>query len=277
MKKKKNVSKKQNIKLAFIFCFFVLILIMGSLFLKAGILIKKSNFDGQHRFTISFSKSLINSDIQVVSFAPDTKSISILFVSKNNFSKVQNIEKYLQIPIDASVQFDGLSKIEEKKLEPTIRKLILNFNNTQTNLTIIDLVRLWLFTKNVSSHAVITRAIDFPLDDAMIDKTSSFLFNDYTLTQENQSIQIINGTKASGLGNRLARIISNAGGNIISVSTADDIIKYSEILYFGKKSYTAEKLSKILNFPLSNKQEEKTGEAISDITVIIGKDSAYSF
>lgn len=277
MRNKKKAYKVQNIKLAFVFCVFIIALIIGSLILKFGILIKKSRFDGQHRFTISLSKSLKNSDITVVSLAPDTKSISVLSVPQNSYLRnihLQNISQYLQIPIDGFIQFEKIDKIDQKNIESNIRKIILNFNRLKTNLTLIDFLRIWLFTKNISSHAVTTKTVDSLEDEAARDKFFSFLFNDFTFTEENQSIQIINGTQRAGLGNRLSRLIGNMGGNVVSISTADNVVRHSEILYFGKYSYTVERLNKILSFTI-NKKEVRPSEAISDIIIIIGEDSKY--
>lgn len=104
-------------------------------------------------------------------------------------------------------------------------------------------------------------------EDAMVDKTATALLSDYTITNEKLSIHIINKTGVSGLGNRLARYITNSGGNVISVSSSDDLTDSSSISCTKKDSYTCKRLSSVLQFDI----QEGEQHGIADIEIIIGK------
>lgn len=87
--------------------------------------------------------------------------------------------------------------------------------------------------------------------------------------REKISIAIVNGTGVAGLGNRIARLITNIGGNVVSVSTSDNLISDSEILYSKENNYTARRIAQILSFKINNKDNMD----ISDVTIFIGKNN----
>lgn len=285
MRHKKKISDKNNLGIAIIFIILVLVLIIISGIFKIVSLVAQSRFDGKHRFTIGLSNK--KSNISVVSFAPDNLSVSYLLINpdlmdgkgdletKNIKVKELNIIKNLSIPVDAFIEFSSNDfgflkpKDDKKSIDFKMQDIILNYKNIKTDLTVVDLLRLWVFYKTVPSHSVSGKDFTSGKNGFIISKVSSSLFNDYTVSQEKISIEIINGTEILGLGNRLAGLITNMGGNVVAVSTSDKPIEKSEISYFGEKTYTLERLVKILSFKtiVSDKQE------ISDITVKLGKDT----
>lgn len=275
-RKSKNENEGQNIKLAFIFFILITSLIIGSLVFKAGLLVKKSKFDGQHRFTAAFLKKNNPDGIKVFSFAPDTKTISILSIDKKAYPlkpELLDMEKYLGIPIDGFVNLDAIDKTKVQNVDSILQKTIFNFNKVKTNLTIIDFIRLWFFARTIPSRAVTIEEINSAIEDGQLDKISNSLFNDNTLLQENQSIQVINATDIAGLGSRLSRFLGNMGGSVVSVSTPKKNSDDSKIVYFGKKTYTVEHLGKILGFKIIDGGKDQQNESISDMVIIIGKDS----
>lgn len=268
---RKKQKKESNLKLVIIFCLLVFFLITCSLLIRFFSILSKSYFDGEHRFTISVSNNILLSDKAVLSFSPETNSISYLKVK--NFNR--NVGKYLKTPIDGNINFTEKNNLKGNKedVEFILREAILKLNSIKTDLTFIDLLRLWYFTKTLPSHEIIHEQKDLLKEEInqeyAIDKLSSKLFLDYSLSQEKLSIQIINGANVTGLGNRLARFLSNSGANVISVLTSDKELQKSTIEYFGEVSYTHKRLQKILGFSL----KEQKSPSISDIVIIIGKDS----
>ena len=69
------------------------------------------------------------------------------------------------------------------------------------------------------------------------------------------------------MGNKIARLIGNLGGNVILVDSSKETESKSKIVY-KNDSYTVRKISKILGVPA----EKKEMNSISDVIVIIGKD-----
>lgn len=273
---RKKSKKTGNLRLAVIFGILVFLLILCSLIIKFFSVLSKSSFDGEHRFTVSVANNGLPS-ILVLSFAPDNNSISFLKVK--GFNNQKSIGKFLKIPIDGSIKFRKQIDFLEKEdgVESILRNSLVNLNSIDTDLTFIDLIRLWYFVKTQPSHVIISKELEDLSKKGVnqeyaIDKLSSKLFSDYTVLSEKLTIQIVNGTNISGLGNRLARFISNNGGNVVSVLTSEKDLEKSQILYNGELFYTYKRLYKILGFPL----EKSQSVVISDVIIIIGKDSKDS-
>lgn len=287
MKKKKGeASKKSNLKLVFLFCLFIGLLILGSIALKIIFLIAQSKYDGIHRFTITVAAPQNEEDkkaITIYSFAPDAKNITALSL-KGDIVHELLIGRYVGLPIDAQIAFSrpiGESTFLQRLLTSNqnspdgVLLASLERFDTKTNLTIIDILRLFLYTKSVPTHSVIQKELitdtkEKFLDEGEIDRIVAPLFIDAAIAQERMSIQIINGTDTPGLANRLGRVLANMGANVIAVSTSEPILPKSIIEYYGKKNYTVEKIMKIFGFTPRNVQKP----GISDIIIKLGKDNA---
>lgn len=278
MRRRKEVENK-NLTVAFFFCSFVFLLIVISVIIKIFFVVSQVKFDGEHYFNVLFFQN--NNQFDIISFSPDTEATSILKVQLKNKEKIDigklNFIKLFKIPIDGIVDSKRINQplsFNNKNLDSSLQTILLNSRKLTTNLTFIDFLRLWIFSKKVPSHGVSIKEIAIFLppnqdEESLIDGVCSQIFIDNTLMQEKISIQIINGTGVSGLANRLAKLIINMGGNVISVTTADEIINNSEIAYFGEKTYTLGKLKKTLGF----KEKKTDKQTISDLLITIGEDS----
>lgn len=263
--RKKKKEPGQNLSIAFWFGFFVILLIAGSLLFKFVLLLKNSKYDGVHRFNIYVSCDGLNNS--VISFSPENKTITVLNLKKNN---VEELRKDLEIPKDGVI----VSKSNCDRETSSILSSGFFGGFKETNLTVVDLLRLWLLSKFVSGHSVVIKDLS-PLDltnNLVVDKTINGLFLDPTIMSERLSIQVVNGTGVSGLGNRLTRLITNLGGEVVAVNTSEKELNDSKITYNDKKSYTAERLGRILGFKLVKKQES----GFSDIVIEIGNDRINS-
>lgn len=264
MRKKRKLNKGTNTKVAIIFIAFVLLIISISLIFKLIVVLRQSQFDDSKRFTVTISNK---SDTEVVSFSPISHSISILKLDKDIDVP---LNQFLAIPIDGFVEGDSLEI--NQKVDSIFPKMIFNYKKLNTNLTIVDLIKLFIFTKSLSEGEIDERSISRDLIAEDIDSLARRLFNDELIEKEGKKIQIINSTDVSGLGNRLARLITNMGGDVIIVATGNNPQKSSEISYIDNKNYTVERLSKVLGFNTA-KGLDKT---IADVTITIGKDSINS-
>lgn len=263
MSKKHN---KDNLRLAGIFIAVVILLIIVSMIFKFFLVVKDSKFDATHRFIVAF---LENNGTEVVSFSPQTNSISMLKVdSKLN---VNNLSSELDVPVDGII-FTGDTVINAKNVSSVLLKSAFHAGYPLKNMTFVDALRLFIFSKGINLSSVYQRELSAGLSDAQKSTMLSLSFTDPTIYQENKSIQIVNAANVYGLGSRLAAFITNIGGNVILVSTSDQTMVESKIVYSGNKSYTAQKLSEFLGFPL-----EKTSTAgVADVTIIIGTDKLKS-
>lgn len=262
MKRKKRNSEQRSIRLAFLFFIFVVVFIVISLVFRLGILIANSKFDSANRFTV---KVVSGKDIMILSFAPRSQSIHKLEISR--VPKRLNINKFLAIPIDGTIEVSFDTK--ERKMSELMKSFLLNYGSLKTDINIIDILRLYLFEDTVPKHYVLEEMISTSLSSREIDKIIARLFKDEVIGRENAIIEVVNTTNVVGLGARLARLVSNMGGNVGIVKSSDKTKKKSTISYFGKKNYTVEKLEKILGYSTN----QMTTKTIADIVILIGMDS----
>lgn len=268
-RRKKNVPNN-NLQIATFFVIFVGSLVVISILLKLFLLVKQSSFDGNHRFTVLLAGDGKGKKT-IISVLPETQSISVLNIRGE--IGTSRVGRFLESPIDGKISYPSFSgNLNQKDVEKTLGAMILGYKNLQTNLTIIDVIRLWYFSRTLLSSSTLVEEIPTTLEEGRIDKISYSFLSDPAVIKDKLSIQIINGTEITGLGNRLARFINNMGGNVIAVSTSDRIVNHSEISYVGKKTYTVERLQKVLGF--LEKETQQLG--VSDITITIGNESLNS-
>lgn len=260
--KRKKESRLRNTKIAIIFFIFLAVIAGVSLMFKMVLVVRAGQYDDSKRFTLSISN---NKNIEVISLSPSTKSIAVFKLDKNVPQALAG--QFLEIPIDGAITANSLDL--NQKVNSLFFRAVLNYKSLQTNLTIVDLFKLLFFAITVPESSVRIKNISSGLSTVDMDRIVR-LVSDELIEKDNHTIQIINGTNIGGLGNRLARLITNMGGDVIIVATSDVPHKKSTISYIDKKTYTVARLSKVLGYE-SNKSSEF---AISDITVIIGEDKA---
>ncbi len=262
--KKKNDSSISNTKIAIIFFIFLLFFLGISLIFKLILVVREGKFDDGRVFTLSVSDK---NNLEVISLSESAKSI-VVFRLQN--IKPEDAGKFLEIPMDGYISATSLDF--NQKVDLLFLKSILNYRNVQTNLTIIDLLKLFAFARTVPDSSLNIKSISQDLNSTEVDKIVGRLAHDELIEKDNETVQIINGTDIGGLGNRLARFITNMGGNVIIVATSDKPQKRSIISYIDKKTYTVEKLHKILKYDTIKASDN----AISDITIVIGEDKISS-
>lgn len=262
---KKKESALSNTKIAIIFFVFLGFIAFLSLAFKAILVVNAGQFDDSRRFTLSLSD---NKNLEAMSLSPSTKSIVIFELPKD--IKSNAVGRFLEVPIDGFIVSNSLD-LNQKPYSLFLNS-ILKYKSLQTNLTVIDLLKLFLFTSSIPESSVDTKSISGDLEGAELDKIVGRLVNDELIEKDNQTIQIINGTDVGGLGNRLARLLTNMGGDVIIVATAQSPKKNSTIAYIDKKTYTVERLSKVLGYEVIASAEN----VIADITITIGEDRINS-
>ena len=268
MRRKKSLKRGSNAKIAIIFVAFVVFIVAVSLIFKFIVILTQSQFDDSKQFILTISNKR---DLEVISFSPASPlggpispSLSILKLGKNLDTPVN---KFLAIPVDGFVKGEFLDL--NQKIETLLLKMILNYKKLQTNLTVVDSIKLFIFAKSLEDREIHIRNISQDLSVGEIDSIIARVVNDELIEKDGKTIQIINGTNVSGLGNRLARLITNIGGDVIIVATANNPQKTSEISYIDDKSYTVERLNKVLGF----KTVKVLNKLIANISIVIGEDS----
>jgi len=261
--KKKEIALS-NSKIAIVFFVFLILVVVVSLICKAIVIIKAGQFDDSKRFTLSVTNG---KNLEVVSLSPSSKDITIFKL--NNTTEYREAGRFLGIPIDGFISSGSLNL--DQKISSLFTKAILNYGSLKTNLTIIDIIKLAILTRIIPEGSTNVRVVG-DTSELTLDKIIGHLVSDALIEKDDQTIRIVNATGVGGLGNRLARLITNMGGNVIIVATEDGLKKNSTISYIDKKTYTVERLQKILGYEVV-KEENNT---IADITITIGEDKLNS-
>jgi len=258
--KKKKEHAVNNTKIVVIFFIFLTFIVGISLMVKVIAVIKASQFDNSKRFTLSLTNG---KNIEIMSLSPRSKDI-VVFKFNNNVEPAE-AGRLLEIPIDGFVTFK--SQDLNQKIDLLFKNAVINYNNVKTNLTIIDLFKLAVFTRSIPENSINVKIVK-DIGGLDLDKIVERSVIDPLIEEDHQTIKIINGTEVNKLGNRLARFIINMGGNVIMVATEINKVKKSSILYIDKKTHTVERLQKILGYEVVKNKDS----AISDITIVIGED-----
>lgn len=263
MKKQKR-SAWSSTKIALVFFAFLAFVVGVSLIIKIITVVRVSQFDNSKRFTLSVSNG---KNIEVISINPVSKDLVVFKLSENmSFSEAG---RFLEIPIDGYISSDSLDL--DQKISSLFFNSLLKLNSTKTNLTIIDLLKLTIITGTIPENSI--NLIKVGKEGRLTsDNIVGNFVNDFLIEKDHQTIRVINGTDITGLGNRLARLITNMGGNVILVMTEDNPKKKSTITYLNEKTYTIERLQKILGYEVI----KETSNTMSDITITIGEDKADS-
>ncbi len=267
MRKKLNKKKKsRSLRTLVFYGVIVFSVILTALLIRVFAIVKESKFDGQHQFTLSVGRE--TQVLAIISFEPITSTLSMLSFSKDQHVSFSSLNREMGIMPDGYIKMRDDLKITGN-VSSLLQSLIFHWNNADTNITLYDIFQLWLYTHKIPSSTVYSQKISNLSDTESIDKILALRFTDNALAAENLSIQIVNGSGGSGLGFRLARAISNLGGNVVSVRTASVMEQASKIQYNDPQTHTFQKLKSLLHY----QQEKLKNKTIAEIVIIIGKDN----
>ncbi|MGH7245439.1 MAG: hypothetical protein ACREGI_00720, partial [Candidatus Levyibacteriota bacterium] len=189
MNKKKSGRKKKNfeentktLKIALIFGVVLVFLIGISLCIKGVLLLKKSKFDGQHQIIILVKQPTKQT---VLNISPDTKSVAIV-----TFTGTQNrqLSDSFPLPIDATIN-DAFTVTNPSSFG---NYLLFHAALLHTNLTIVDIIKLFFLLQTIPNNNVTTATFSLPLSIVDTDKKIPSLFTDNTLYQDGMTVAIVN-------------------------------------------------------------------------------------
>lgn len=167
-----------------------------------------------------------------------------------------------------------------------IKETKLN-KNIKTNLTTVDLIKIWLTIKEIRSDKIfyidlgekkLTTKMTLPdgtkvetIDKNKVDADLNIYLKDNKIEEEGFSLEVKNGTKIPGLGSKLSRILSSLGSQIIKVENSPESDK--TICLSGEKLMNSYTLKRIIN--LTNCLVEKSNTKEAEIIIILGKDTTF--
>jgi len=263
MKKTAHQGNK-SLKTVYLYFIIVFIIIFFALILKVIAIYQQSIYDPAHLFVLAVTQQ--KSVKEIIAFHPETPSLSILLIQDPHIN-------YKNLAKDYGFVTDGYIETQQQineNTDPTsvLWASVMHTVSWQSNLTILDKIRLMLFVKNVSINNKNVEKISLINQTPDLNTTIATALNDQNISSENVTIQIINAANVSGLGQRLGRVLTNMGANVVDVSTSQKIQKKSTIAYFGNETYTVDRLQKFLGIPAT----KFTKQTIADIIIIIGTD-----
>ncbi|HSW97937.1 MAG TPA: LytR C-terminal domain-containing protein [Candidatus Saccharimonadales bacterium] len=258
---KKQASQKiKNSTLVAVFFILVFFAVVISLIVKTILLVTHSTFDNHHQFILEVKQQ--NSEEQIIAFSPITNGIAILHIK--GIKNSQDMQT-LQIPTDAQL---FLPHNTADILSSMLFKMLFHCEYpTCQHLNSVDVLKLYMFTKHIRPNAIETASITLPVSPKDLKTTIPSLFIDDTLYHEALSISVINASGEVGLGNQVSQLLTNIGGNVLSVTSGDTQEMTTLQSVYGNDNYSIQRLQKILH--LQSQKMQKSG--ISDIIITIGK------
>lgn len=211
-----------------------------------------------------------------------------------------SISVFLGLPFDGFVKLNGkLAEAGAVGLVNTLRQNPLNFplKDLQTDLTLWELIRLKLSLSQVRFDKVkIINWVDLDILDEQIlgDGTKVFISDpvridgalldvkDFELIREHMTVAVFNATNHPFLAQKIARMITNLGGNVILIANAPFQLTRTHLL--GEKSATLKKLKQV--FALCSEaskcdklsaQDLESLSSRAQINLILGEDSFQRF
>ena len=261
--KKAAHHESKSLKTFYVYLGVVLLLICASLVIKMLYIFQESKFDPAHNFTLAIVDG--KQVREIVAFHPETPSMSLLRI-KDSAIPYDNLAKSYGIATDGYILTPGVA--QDADVTNFLYKALLHMSTWQSNLTILDKIRLFLVSKNVATNNKTSEEISLVNQTPDTNTTIATALSDQDLSSENVSIQIVNATNVSGLGQRLGKVLTNMGANVVDVTFDQKIQKKSTIAYYGNESYTVNRMQKFLNITATVLKKQ----AIADIIITIGND-----
>jgi len=262
--KKAAHNTNKSLKTLYLYAIIVLLLILVSLVVKVFYIVQQNKFDSTHHFTLAIIEH--NNVKEILSFQPQTPAVSELIIQNNNIPYGLLAKNY-GIETDGYIQ-TGDNLLPGSDMSNLLWSSIIHTASWQCNVTIFDKVRLLLLVRSITSNNKIIKNISLTTQNFDVNATIMTALTDQDVATENTSIQIINATNVSGLGQRLARVLTNLGANVIDIATAQKTQEKSSIAYYENESYTLNRVQRILDIPV----RKLTKRPIAAIVITIGKD-----
>lgn len=256
-------SPQTGVKSLRLVVWFLLILFVVSalsLGAKAASMIGSSLFDGKHRFTIFVSDR--NKEAVVISVEPQGRTVLLRLEGKPTQKEV---ESSLLIGFDGSIH-DVPSIGRDSTVSDILVSSLFSSGSDYFAMTPYDLLRLYILSLKDQSDMLVESLSS--KDENAATESSAKLFVDNGILADDKSVAVVNSTGVSGLGFRLEQVITGLGGGVISVTTGRDIQDPTHIFYSGEKTYSVERIERLLH----QKAEEGDTQA-ADILIVIGKRS----
>lgn len=171
---------------------------------------------------------------------------------------------------------------------PTLVRFQLLSKNLATNLSILDIVKLWTAIRDLRSDQIAIVNLDqssvatdekLPdgsiakvIDQDTVDRLISSDFQDQLVRLQNISVEVVNATDMEKVASQFSRILQNMGANVIKKSTAIQKEKFNCKIFVARKdlisSIIIERVTKFYNCTTDTGQISN----MADIKVVLGEE-----
>ncbi len=221
---------------------------------------KESKFEG----SVPINILVQGEKNSVLAVSPVGNKLSVFYLD-GKVSR-QDASHFLGLPLDAQIKSNSLDLSDDPKGK--ILGALLSYSGIETDLSIFDRIRLFLFVQRLKSEDLETRVVSKNQSFSEIDKIVSPQTADRKIQDEGLSIEVVNASGIDGQGANIARIITNMGGNVILVSTSQSSTEDSRVEYKKDVGYTVNRLSNALRFEV----KKHRGDSIADVIIVVGKE-----
>lgn len=201
------------------------------------------------------------------------------------FAKIQNYEDDLRgknrleasimlgVPIDAMIipkrKLDNEYDLEKFfSMGSQWRFLTATNSYFYKNLNKYDIFEFYSVSRSAPRENRKEEGIDFSNSGKAIRVEMSEPFKDKAIAESGLTIEVINGTDINGLGERVSRMLSNGGYDVVSVSSESKESDSYIISRIEKKGEFTDRLVRLFGVPL----REESGQKAADVSIYLGKD-----
>lgn len=267
-KKAAQPNHDKSLKTFYLYVTCVILLIFGAIVVRGIILFQQNVFNPSRHFTLVVSQK--GAVREIISFNPQVPSIAVLKLTDKTI-------QYATLAKEYGITSDGYMQVDDAlPLNGDITALMfstsMHLGTLQTNMTIFDTLRLCLLSKNVATNNEITREITLHDQSIHTDAKIIQALTDPDIASESVSIQIINASNITGMGQRLGKVLTNMGANVVDVSSSQSVQNTTTLAYYGGESVTLDHLQKLLQV----RPKKLTAQPIADIVITIGTDKSQT-
>ncbi len=260
-------KRKTNVHYILYFLAAVFVCIIFALIFRTAVMVKNSTFS-----TPSYSVLVSSNTPFIIAVNTESKKLSLIEID-TDLSRTR-IQKSMQLktPIDGKIdKKSGELYVDEYPSVGFFMSMLLRpWEYEFEGMTMLDALKLTQYALGIQNKDVQNYRLYITSDGEVEGISSSELydtFKDPRLINEQESIEVVNGTGREGLAGQASLLLKNTGGNVVSLGTVEGTEKSS--LKASKNSNTLMRISRILGI---SPEIDENFSSISDIKIVLGQD-----
>lgn len=263
--KQRSVSSNIN-KISYLLYFFLIVslVIIIALFARVVFLYQKSTFNSS-----SYSIFVNSKTPFLIAFDKQLGQLSIIRVPSVSRDRIDESVS-LGVPIDGQIENESLKSDNFLSFSSILDQIFKPWGYHYQNMTVLDSIRLFYYTYSIPKKDILRATIKLSKDGEVSGVSQDQLYNifkDARIVNEQESIEIVNATQIAGLAGLVGRVIKNAGGNVVSITSGDG--QLDTVIQSSSSSETLTRLAGLLGTePTINENIKST----ADIQIILGSD-----